>query len=607
VHFFVSQGISSKVLIMRSASISFFAVCLAALVVPITRPQAAGAADVPVLRYGFEQGKHYLYDVKISAEIADEKYNRGTTFDYTVQSATEAEFTLHRAGTLVEPRRRAVEEEQGFPPFFMPQFGPPMPMGPSRPPFARGRFPSARPQREEPAEPASVPETTFTRNGDMVLQRNRDALPFLLGYEDMLVIEAFPKKPLTTWNTKNGVVVAREETETNRAAKEEVTFTIGETKGDIVQLTKKYSLKTEPDAKGISVATMTGSGDLAFDSKAGLFRSLDMKYSIVVTRANVSITIPVSLSYRHVSEEEMAKRQELARKAAEKAKKEAEARAEAAKPKPLTAETRAAALKDLKAADIGVAKEAAKRLAHALPGDNPDDEISAALTHAMKGGDDWAQAEFLGALAVWGTDNCERAVIACTKSGTWFVRDKAIDILGKKFTNQAAIDALAAQFKNNHGAVAAALKKIKSPAVEDAVLPFIKDVDFWLRNDAIGVLQEVGGQKSLRALKHELTKTWAHGNPLETGPFNGAIAAIERRLPDDDTPAEKPGEPKMRTWQDASGKFDVEATLVGVKDDKVTLKKKDGKQITLPVSKLSDEDQEYLKAQSKPKEVNPFE
>ncbi|HEV3023003.1 MAG TPA: SHD1 domain-containing protein, partial [Pirellulales bacterium] len=375
--------------------------------------------------------------------------------------------------------------------------------------------------------------------------------------------------------------------------------------------------KTEPNAKGVSLATMTGNGDLEFDKKAGLFRSLDMKYSIVVTHSNVSITVPVSLTYRYVPEEEMAKREEKARLAsiearkqaeiqAAKAKKEAEARAEAARPKPLTAETRAAALKDLKSADIGVAKEAAKRLAHALPGENRD-EISAALVHAMKGADDWADAEFLGALDVWGTDNCERAVIFCSKSGTWFVRDKAIDILGKKFTNQAAIDALAAQFHNNHGAAAAALKKIKSPAVEEAVLPFIKDVDFWLRNDAIGVLQEVGGQKSLRALKHELTKTWAHGNPLETGPFNGAISAIERRLPDDDAAAEKSDEPKMRTWQDASGKFDVDAVLIGVKDEKVTLKKKDGKQITLPVSKLSDEDQEYLKTQSKPKEVNPFE
>ena len=63
----------------------------------------------------------------------------------------------------------------------------------------------------------------------------------------------------------------------------------------------------------------------------------------------------------------------------------------------------------------------------------------------------------------------------------------------------------------------------------------------------------------------------------------------------------------MRTWEDTSGKFRVDAVLVSVDNDRVTLKKKDGKQVTLAVSKLSDEDQEYLKTQSQPKEANPFE
>ena len=67
----------------------------------------------------------------------------------------------------------------------------------------------------------------------------------------------------------------------------------------------------------------------------------------------------------------------------------------------------------------------------------------------------------------------------------------------------------------------------------------------------------------------------------------------------------------MRLWEDAAGAFDVEAALQSVKEDKVTLKKKDGKQITVPLDKLAEEDQEYVKAyvkeQAKPKPVNPFE
>lgn len=613
---------------MRSSSILALAVCLAAVLFFVPRPQTAGAADPPALHYGFQQGKHYVYDVKLEAEVAEEKVNRATSFDFTVQSASDEQFTLRRSGTLSErlPRRRAVyddrpEQPQGIPGIFIPQFGPPMPMQPvpfGRPqPFGPGRNRFGRPQRTVPAEPQSVPETTFTRSGEMVIQHNRDSLPFLLGYEDMLAIEPFPKKPTASWDKKNDVVVVRDEIETSRAAKEEVQYTVAETKGTNVRLTKKYSLKTEPNIKGVSFATMTGNGDLQFDAKAGLFKSLDMKYTLAITYKSVSITIPVTLSYRYVTEEEAAQRREKARLAAiearkrgealaAKQKKEAEAAAEAAKPKPLTPAMRSEALKDLCAADMNTVKAAAKRLAHSLPGDNPD-EISAALVHAMKGADDWSKGEFLDALAVWGTNNCERAVIEATKSGTWFIRDKALDILGKKFKNQAAIDALAAQFRNSRGVVAAGLKKI-GPEAEEATLPFAKDTDFWLRNEALGVLAEIGGQKSLRALKHELQKTFAHGNPLETGPFNNAIAAIERRLPsDDDADGDTPGEPKMRTWQDATGKFQVDAVLLSVKDEKATLKKKDGKLVTVPVDKLSDEDQDYLKSHNKPKAVNPFE
>ncbi len=74
------------------------------------------------------------------------------------------------------------------------------------------------------------------------------------------------------------------------------------------------------------------------------------------------------------------------------------------------------------------------------------------------------------------------------------------------------------------------MKKI-GPAAEDATLPFAKYNDFWLRNDAIGVLAEIGGDKSLRVLKHKLDKTFAHGNPLETGPLAMGSAAIRISLP----------------------------------------------------------------------------
>lgn len=51
---------------------------------------------------------------------------------------------------------------------------------------------------------------------------------------------------------------------------------------------------------------------------------------------------------------------------------------------------------------------------------------------------------------------------------------------------------------------------------------------------------------------------------------------------------------ELRTWSDASGKFQIEATLIGVADGKVQLKKKSGEVVTVPTDKLSKEDQEFL-------------
>ena len=50
-----------------------------------------------------------------------------------------------------------------------------------------------------------------------------------------------------------------------------------------------------------------------------------------------------------------------------------------------------------------------------------------------------------------------------------------------------------------------------------------------------------------------------------------------------------------RTWKDASGKFTIEAVFVSKAASTITLKKDDGKEVTLPLTKLSKEDQAWIK------------
>ena len=59
------------------------------------------------------------------------------------------------------------------------------------------------------------------------------------------------------------------------------------------------------------------------------------------------------------------------------------------------------------------------------------------------------------------------------------------------------------------------------------------------------------------------------------------------------------------TWHDVTGTYSIEAVFLRSHGGKVTLKRSDGKEITLPLDKLSEEDRAYVAKQVKP--VNPFE
>ena len=58
------------------------------------------------------------------------------------------------------------------------------------------------------------------------------------------------------------------------------------------------------------------------------------------------------------------------------------------------------------------------------------------------------------------------------------------------------------------------------------------------------------------------------------------------------------GRSRRRTWNDATGAFSVEAEFAGVEDGKVKLKKADGKIATVPLDRLSKEDQEFVAKQA---------
>jgi hypothetical protein len=158
------------------------------------------------------------------------------------------------------------------------------------------------------------------------------------------------------------------------------------------------------------------------------------------------------------------------------------------------------------------------------------------------------------------------------------------------------------------------------PVAEDAAIAVLKNNsnDFWVRGDIAGVLGQIGGEDSIKVLEEIASRL----SDFDSGSLRQAINTIQRRLTmspgkparaakkpkktDEKRASEEPAraaEPAMRTWHDDSGKFEVEAAFVSLDDETVTLKKKNGRTIHVPLGRLSEEDQKYVKERAN----NPFD
>ncbi|MGA2035134.1 MAG: SHD1 domain-containing protein, partial [Thermoguttaceae bacterium] len=558
------------------------------------------AADAPPkLRYGFQKDQQYAYDVKVAIDMPQETISYDGVLTYTMLSATDKQFVWKCTGNL--PEKITAKEGAGT---RRPRLGR-RPGPPSFPSAFRHFGPFGQPRPPE--------GTTLDRCGTLVVEGNFHAMPCLLGWQELLVIEKLPEDPKATWDKKTDLLAVEKEqattpfghplpfgeTETKRGAVEQINFAVSQSSGDTVRVSKKYSFKTVAAAGGSLQIDMSGDGEFAFDLKAGAIKSLSMKYKILIGENNVSVTLPTTLSYRLLTAAELAEKKR-------KDEQAAAALAEAQKPKAISTADRSKLLADLRSTAPMVARQAAQRLSKSIADDSVAD-VSRALVRAMKSGDDWLKADCLAALEVWATPQAEAAVIDASTSKSFLVRNPAVKLLGKKFKSPAAAEAVAAQFPQCRMDVAAALKAM-GPVAERAALPFLADRDVWVRSDAVGVLGEVGGAKSLAALKAEAKKNLDF---MEKHAIEQALAALERRVAavkdDAEADAQAAGGPKLRTWHDASGSFEVEAAFVRADAEKVTILKKNGRELTVPLAKLSDEDQEYVKTQNKPKPVNPFQ
>ncbi len=564
----------------------------------------AAAESPPKLRYGFQAGRQCAYEVKIVAELEDSVETREGVLTYTVVSATQQQVVLKQSGGLAV--RSKPRPGRGFFP------GPPrFPMGPR---FMGG------PLRFGVGGPQGI---TIDRQGQMIVSKEPTPLPYLLGDMETLVIEELPAEPRRAWDKQREIVVRERKSAgpfphimfgplggtsaSDRAAKERSDYTVARVAGDSARINKRYQLRTGVEAEGVTRFDMSGNGELDFDLKEGLIKSLSMKYEIRVNRKNATVRIPVSLTYRLLTAAELAeykKRQEEAQA------KAAAARAKAKELTPLERGESTRLLRELRSRDPWKIRAAADRLAKA-PADENAANFARALAPLLRHSDDWVKGAAASALINWATPEAEEELIQATNSENIWVRGRSIQALGRVKTEKAA-EAVAAQMYRNRGEASKALKAM-GPVAEAAAVGCLEDRDGWVRKETCLVLAEIGGHEALEALREYTGRV----KGFDLRDAENAIEAIQARLETEgsslsaaDSPATLSAQPELRTWHDLTGTYQVEAALVSYQDRQLTLKKKDGSTVLVPIEKLSKEDQAYVEERlraSAAKPANPFE
>src|SRR5262249_47354765 len=138
--------------------------------------------------------------------------------------------------------------------------------------------------------------------------------------------------------------------ETKSLGLETTTYTVSESKGDLVAINKSYKLTSPAVTKDDETHEINGSGTWTFNRTAALPESLDFKQDLVVKMAAVSVTFPMIIKSRRLSEEELQKIQEEAQKRLQEAQRlaaENKAKAEA----PLEPDAKRQLLGDLASGD----------------------------------------------------------------------------------------------------------------------------------------------------------------------------------------------------------------------------------------------------------------
>jgi hypothetical protein len=536
------------------------------------------------LRYDWQPNQVFAYSVKIVVDLPDSTETYQGTTNYTVKAvAADSRLVIYQGGLPKAKASKSTGGPRGFGPRGFGPFGPRM--GPPPSPFSRSNFRGSE---------QTTNEITLSPTGKVTSLKNDSQLPYLLGNVSLLPFEPLPDTPRREWKVSEGMAITEKEERSDmrphfgpfdpfgggqreeevQAASESTSYAIAREQGDLVSVSKTYELKSPAPKPGEAGFTFTGTGTWTFNRKLHVSESLHMDLKLVQAKGNEQVTVPITVDYRRLTEDELAKIQAERQRQQEELRKKAEetARAEAEKKRqaeaPLTPEEKQASLSGLQGTDVAALTKVLGDLAKKSPKD-PDTQIATAIEPLLKHADRLVREAAHKALLQWSPSYRPRGE------------------LDRQYGGTASVESTARVVTKD------------TPLYVGQILQ-LKEHWRWVPADILEVL----GDGTVKV----------HPRGWSTNAWDKAVTRENLQLAPDElfqpykSPTAGPAV-ALRTWSDSTGTFKIEATYLGLSDGKVQLKRQDGREISVPLDRLSPQDQQYVQqAQQAAKQPqNPFE
>ncbi len=620
-------------------SLSLVAVCF-----------VATAAQAEPLRYRWAADGQFVYDVEITADLPDAVETLTGKIVYQVKSTDSPSKITYRGGLTKATKKKPNASSSGPRGPFDDVFGPPAGFG----------SPFDRPVNPFKGLEQTTNEVIVSSTGSILAMEGSSQLPYLLGNLSLLVFEPLSETEQANWKVESGVSITEKNDRGERfgpfdpfarrggpdktiAAGESTSFVKEGEQGELSTFQRTFKLNSPGDGTSF---TIDGTGRWVFNTKLGMSESLEFQQKLTIKSDNVSVNVPVSIKYRRLSNEEWQK-MEAERIENERPKSEGEVyRAAVAKvsaggtPSPAEVEKIVAATKaELKPVLDKIYNESANECKVLGPWVTHDTPLPKGLVVAANMYSQPETKYFPGTIDSILPNGLIKVRYSYRAGATEdrlrediFIAPEVVEQKQLSSDQKAELQAYRNRIKQELESSAdgpeATERLIRS--YRDGTLPVLK-VGVPVPNDLSLPKFMVVAAKKPDGKWYQAHVSGVQPDGMVAVRFSGDradsnVARSDLRLPPYEVKApnlpptyktstppssSSPSRPALaasdafRTWTDITGKFKVEAKLVSATADAVRIVRKDGKELTIPLAKLSAADQQFVK--SLEKSENPFE